>query len=73
LEGYIVTIDNLIPSLRELSRSDKLRAIQFLAAELEKETNAVALEPGAEYAVWSPFDAYEAAHTLQQLLDERYQ
>ena len=67
-----MTIDNLIPTLRELSRAEKLRAIQFLAAELEKE-ETLALEPGKEYAIWSPYEAYEAAQVLRQLLDEHNQ
>ena len=60
-----MTIDNLIPTLRELSRAEKLRAIQFLAAELEKE-ETLALEP----EILSPNEAFGAAHALQKLLDE---
>jgi hypothetical protein len=67
-----MTIDALIPTLRELSRAEKLRAIQFLASELEKE-EALTLKPGTEYEIWSPYDAYEAASQLQQLLDEHNQ
>ncbi|MEO8606631.1 MAG: hypothetical protein ABI690_02015 [Chloroflexota bacterium] len=67
-----MTVENLIPTLREFSRADKLRAIQFLAAELEKE-ETLTLKPGTEYAIWSPYDAYEAAQALQQLLDEHNQ
>jgi len=64
-----MTMDELMPTLRELSRAEKLRAIQFLAAELEKEETPM-LKPGAEYAVWSPYEAYGAASQLQKLLDE---
>jgi hypothetical protein len=64
-----MTIDNLIPTLRELSRAEKLRAIQFLAAELEKEETLM-LEPGKEYAVWSPYDSAGAAQALGKLLEE---
>lgn len=64
-----MTMDTLIPTLRELSRAEKLRAIQFLAAELEKE-EALTLEPGREYAIWSPYESYTAVSQLQQLLDE---
>ncbi len=54
-----MTIDTLIPTLRELSRAEKLRAIQFLAAELEKEET-----------IWSLHESHTAASQLQQLLDE---
>jgi hypothetical protein len=60
-----MTIDTLIPSLRELSHADKLRAIQFLAAELEKEE---ILSPDLEMS--SPYEAFGAADALQKLLDE---
>jgi hypothetical protein len=70
--GVSMTIDALIPTLRELSRAEKIRAIQFLASELEKDETLM-LQPGKEYAIWSPYDAYEAANQLQQLLDEHNQ
>lgn len=63
-----MTVDALIPTLRELSRTEKIRAIQFLASELEKDETLM-LQPGTEYEIWSPYDSYEAASQMQQLLD----
>jgi hypothetical protein len=54
-----MTIDELMPTLRELTRAEKLRAIQFLASELEKED-----------VVWSLRESHAATSQLQQLLDE---
>ena len=56
--------------LRALPRADKLRAVQYLASELAQE-EAGALWPQAEYPVWSPHDAHEAAATLTQFLHEQ--
>jgi hypothetical protein len=46
---------------------DKFRAIQFLTAELAQSEG---LTPGAEYPVWSPYEAHDAAVTLAQYLGE---
>jgi hypothetical protein len=67
--GIAMTIDVLIPTLRELSRAEKIQAIQFLASELEKDETLMP-QSGEEYAIWSPHDAYGAARILQQVLDE---
>ncbi|MBI4025469.1 MAG: hypothetical protein HY360_10850 [Verrucomicrobia bacterium] len=60
----------LIPTLHELPRSDKFRAMQFLTTELAQEEGA-GLVPGTEYPIWSPHDATDAAATLSQYLREQ--
>jgi hypothetical protein len=59
----------LMPTLLELNRADKLRVMQLLANELAKEERAQLLSED-EPPVWSPHDAYEAAHILQEALEE---
>ena len=59
----------LLPTVRELNRSDKLRLMQFLVFELAKEEN-ILLNAGESYPVWSPFDSFEAADTLLDALKE---
>ena len=61
----------LLPALHELPRADKFRAVQFLTAELAQGEGS--LSPGAEYPVWSPYEAHEAAATLTQYLQEQTQ
>ena len=56
--------------LKELPRADKFRAVQYLTMELAQE-EAGALWPQAEYPVWSPHDAQDAAATLTQFLHEQ--
>lgn len=63
-----MTATELFPTLRSLTRADKLKVIQFLIAELAKEEEP-ALEPGATYTVWSPFNSHGVAHKLGQLLE----
>ncbi|XGV99332.1 MAG: hypothetical protein ACAF41_10405 [Leptolyngbya sp. BL-A-14] len=57
----------LISTLRELSRSDKLYIMQMLISELaQQETDLI--KPGQSYPVWSPYDATEAAETMLTVL-----
>ena len=59
----------LLPALHELPRADKFRAIQYLTAELAQDESG--LVPGAEYPLWSPHEAHDAAATLTQYLREQ--
>jgi len=59
----------LMPTLLQLNRADKLRAMQLLANELAKEEGALLLSED-DPPVWSPHDAYQATHILQELLEE---
>jgi hypothetical protein len=59
---------DLFPTLRELTRAEKLKVMQFLIAELAKEEEPT-LQAGATYSLWSPLNSHEAAHKLSQLLE----
>lgn len=63
-----MSLNELLPTVQELPRSDKLRLMQWLAAQLAKE-EGVSLLPDMEYPVWSPYDAHEAAATLAAFLE----
>ncbi len=62
-------LTELLPTLRELNRADKLRLMQFLVSELAKEENAL-LNIGESYPVWSPYNSFEAANALLNALKE---
>ena len=62
-------LSELLPALSELPRTDKFRVVQFLTAELAQDE--ARLVPGAEYPVWSPFAAHDAAATLTQFLRDQ--
>jgi hypothetical protein len=64
-----MTLTDLLPALQNLPRPDKLRAMQFLLAELARD-EGLALIPDATYEIWSPLDSHQAAHQLTALLDE---
>lgn len=65
-----MSVTELLPTLRNLSRADKLQVMQFLVLELAREEDAPLLEPGATYRLWSPYNSHEAAQKLAQLLEE---
>lgn len=63
-----MTVTQLLPQLQQLNRVDKLHIMQFLVSELAQEESDL-LQPGLDYTVWSPYDAFEAADTMLQFLE----
>ena len=59
----------LLDELQQLDRTDKLAIIQMLTDELAVD-EAKYFIFGANYDVWSPYDAPEAAKTLLRMLDD---
>ncbi len=64
-----MAVQELIPSLRELSRSQKWEVMQFLMKELESEEE-MPLRQGGVYRLESPLNSHEAALKLATLLGE---
>ena len=64
-----MSLPDLLPEVSALSRADKLRLIQLLAQELERDERDL-IEPGRSYPLWSPDRAFSAAATLLQALED---
>jgi hypothetical protein len=64
-----MSLSELLPELQTLSRLDKIRLIQILAQELEREEGEL-IEPGRSYPLWSPDQAFTAADALLQALED---
>jgi len=64
-----VTLLEVLPDARSLSRLDKIRLIQELAQDLER-SDADLIEPGRSYPIWSPDRAFAAAESLLKALEE---
>jgi hypothetical protein len=64
-----MSLDEVLPEVQTLSRLDKIRLIQFLAQELERDDSEL-IQPGRSYPVWSPDRAFTAAAALLQALEE---
>ena len=67
-----MVIDELIPTLREMSRTDKWRLMQFLIIDLAGEESESLVEelliPGRTYQIWSPQASVGAADALLSAL-----
>jgi hypothetical protein len=59
----------LLTELRQLSHTDKLRVVQMLVNDLAGEEEPM-IRADQEYAIWSPYDAFEAAQVLKEALEE---
>ena len=64
-----MSLAELMPALQNLPRDDKLEVIRLLVSDLTRQEGINLLESGASYPVWTPLEAYDAARSLQQLLD----
>jgi hypothetical protein len=64
-----MSLTEVLPDIQALSRPDKLRLVQVLAQELEREDGGP-IESGRSYPVWSPDRAFSAAAALLQALEE---
>lgn len=62
-------VTEVLPEIQKLSRLDKIRLVQFLVQELERDEDGV-IESGRSYPVWSPDQASAAAAALLQALQE---
>lgn len=63
-----MSLTELFPAIRTLTRADKLRLMQLLVIDLAREDGVPLLTADAEYPVSSPLNAFEAADTLLQML-----
>jgi hypothetical protein len=68
VEKVGLSLAEMLPEMRSLSRGDKIRLIQFLARELEQDESTL-IQSGQSYPVWSPDCDYSAAAALLQALD----
>ncbi len=65
-----MTLAELLPALHRLAKSEKLRAIQVLAADVAREDGEIFAPSEAPYPIWSPYDAFDGAATLMRLLEQ---
>jgi len=64
-----MTFVEMLPTVRALSRLEKLRLIQLLAEDLAQIEQTTCFEAGQTYPLWSPDRAFDAAAVLLRELD----
>ena len=65
-----MSLMELLPAIHALPRADKLRLMQVLVAEIASEEAVVLPPTDMAHSIWTPYDAYDAAATLLQVLNE---
>lgn len=66
-----MTLTELIPSIQNLNRSEKIKLLQIIVNELAQEEQNQNLIHQENYPIYSPLNAFEAADTLLQVLEEK--
>jgi hypothetical protein len=61
-----MTLTELIPTIKNLNRSNKIKLLQLIINDLAKEEELNLIQ-GENYPVYSPLNAFEAADTLLNL------
>jgi len=65
-----MSLTELLPAIHALPRADKLRLMQVLVAEITNEEATAVPPTDMAHAIWTPYDAYDAAATLLDVLDK---
>jgi hypothetical protein len=64
-----MSLVELLPDVRSLSRDEKIQLIQLLSEELARDNPSSLLRAGETYSDWSPHTAYDAAEILMKMLE----
>ncbi|TVQ59184.1 MAG: hypothetical protein EA366_05240 [Spirulina sp. DLM2.Bin59] len=64
-----MTLSDLLPSVRQLSITEKLKLIRILAEDLEAAEDISPLEPFKVYDLPTPYNSFGAGAALMQALD----
>ncbi len=65
---WSMTLTELLPVVRQLSASDKLKLIRILAEELDTAEDISPLEPFKTYDLPTPYDSFGAGAVLMEAL-----
>lgn len=65
-----MSLAELVPAVKQLPRSEKLQLMQLLVVDLARAEGVPLLTADAEYPIWTPLNAFDAAETLLQMLEK---
>ena len=66
-----MSLTELLPSVRRLPASDKLRLIRILAEELEPDEDIYPLQPNKIYYLPTPYNSFGVGRLLMAALAEK--
>lgn len=64
-----MTLTEILPSIRELPRVDKIRLIRILAEELDTEQSIFPFEPYKIYYLATPYNVFGAGRALMEAME----
>ena len=67
-KNEIITRTGILPTVRQLPSTDKLRLIRILAEELESNKDIFPFEEGRTYCLLTPYDTFGAGEILIKTL-----
>jgi len=67
--GIVMTLAEVLPSIRRLTATEKLQLIRILAEDLEAAEDISPLEPFKTYDLPTPYNSFGAGATLMQALE----
>ena len=65
-----MTLNDVLPAIRQLSASEKLKLIRILAEDLDIADNIAPLEPFKTYDLPTPYDNFGAGVVLMETLNQ---
>ena len=65
-----MALSEMLPTIQSLTRADKLRLIQLLAADVARDDGIDLEVANKTVPIWSPYDSFQGAATLLRVLDE---
>ncbi|MEH1942013.1 MAG: hypothetical protein V7L01_17605 [Nostoc sp.] len=65
-----MTLTELLPAVRKLSISEKIKLIRILAEELDTNKDISSLEPFKTYDLPTPYNSFGAGEILMQALKQ---
>ena len=65
-----MTFAEVVTSLPQLSRKERVQLLQYLVTELARE-EGVGMVAGAAYPVWTPLGSTDAANALLQAIHQQ--
>lgn len=65
-----MTLADVLPAIRQLSTTEKLKLIRILAEDLDVADNIAPLEPFKTYDLPTPYDNFGVGDVLMETLNE---
>ena len=65
-----MTLADVLPAIRQLSATEKLKLIRILAEDLDIDNNIAPLEPFKTYDLPTPYNNFGAGAILMETLNE---